>query len=246
MCIRDRSYTIKVDATDASGRKATQKTKTVVMDCAKPVIDYVSMSKSLFSPTGSNSVTIRYTLNETARVSIVARNASDTVAGTISSEATKTALSTAAAKSYSVNWKALSGSEGTSTVADGTYTVQFSATDTAGNVDTDTATIVIDKTSPTVTVSSLTGFAAGSGSVSIPVTLSENAVVTVTILDSNSRSVKTICSNVPLASAGATFYWDGKKSGTTYQAAGTYTVKVVAKDSASNSATNTTRTFTIS
>jgi hypothetical protein len=146
-------------------------------------------------------------------------------------------------RSYSATWKALSGSDGTSTVADGTYTIEFTATDTAGNIDTDTATIVIDKTSPTITVSSLTAFTSGNGWLGIPITLSEKALVTVTILDSNSRTVKTLCTNTPIAADGATIYWDGKK-GSANAAAGTYSVRVVAKDPANNSKTSTT-SFTV-
>jgi flagellar hook assembly protein FlgD len=244
--VPDGIYTIKVDATDASGRRATQKTTTVVMDCSRPTIDYVSLSKPLFSPTGSNSVTIRYTLTETSRVSVIAYNTSDTAVGTIVSETTKTAASNAAAKSYSATWKALSGSEGTSTVADGTYTIEFTATDTAGNVDTDTTTIVIDKTAPTATIGTLGSLTPGINTyLHIPITLSEDtSFVTVSILNNLNRSVKTLCSNVPIADDGATLIWDGKRTATAYHPAGTYTVKVVAKDAANNTRT-TTSTFTV-
>ncbi|MBI4733242.1 MAG: hypothetical protein HY779_00190, partial [Rubrobacteridae bacterium] len=239
-------YTVKIDATDASGRKATQKTANVVMDTSDPVIDYVSLSKSLFSPTGRSSVSVRYTLTETAKVSVIAYSSTDTAVGTIVAETTKTAYSTSAAKSYSATWKATTGADTTATIADGTYTIEFTATDTAGNVDTDTATIVIDKTAPTTTISSLSSLTTGVNSyLRIPITFSEHtSFVTVKILDSNSRVKKTLCSNIPIASNGVDLIWDGKRTATTYWGAGTYTVQVIAKDAANNSST-TTSNFTI-
>ena len=244
--VSDGIYTIKVDATDASGRKATQKTTTVIMNCSSPTIDYVSLSKTLFSPTGRSSVSIRYTLSETAKVSVIAYDASDTAVGTIVSDTTKTATSTSAAKSYSATWKATTGADTTATVDDGTYTIEFTATDTAGNVDTDTATIVIDKTAPTTTIGSLSSLTTGVNSyLHIPVSFSEDtSFVTVKILNSGGAVKKTLCSNIPMASDGATLLWDGKRTATAYWTAGTYTVQVIAKDAAANTST-TTSTFAI-
>jgi flagellar hook assembly protein FlgD len=244
--VSDDVYTIKFDARDASGRQATQVNTTVVVDCSDPVIASTSLSKSVFSPTGRNSVSVRYTLSETARVSIVAYDSSDTVAGTLLSETTKTAYSTSRAKSYSVNWKARVGTETTPTVDDGTYTIMFTATDTAGNVDTDTATIVIDKTAPTCTIGSLSSLTTGAGQyVHIPLTFSEDTYyVTVYILDSNGRTRKTLCNKIPIASDGATLIWDGKRNSTSYWDAGTYTVRVWTKDESGNT-DSTTSNFTI-
>jgi hypothetical protein len=190
------SHTVSVTATDTSGNATTQ-TATIVIDLNAPSIAITGLT----NPT-------RFTTSQTATIT-----ASDNVA--IASQTCRLNSGTPAACTTSF---------ATGTLTVGTNTVTVVATDTAGNQTTQTATIVVDQTNPTVSISGQTSPTASSASQNLTITAADNvALSTVTCrVDSGSN---TSCIGGTYATGTLT--------------AGSHTITVIATDTAGNQTTQT-------
>ena len=203
--LSDGTYTVDVTATDNAGNISTPATGTLVVTTAAPTATVNSLVTNNNEPTLTGTVNDAAPSSGIAGVTVIVDN--QTLAATVSG----------------TTWSAVVGTS----LADGTYDVQVTATDDAGNSSTPaTATLVVDTAAPTVAVNNLT-------------TGSETPTLTGTV----SNDISGIAS-VTVAVNGQTL--TATVSGTTWSAAvtsplsvGSYNVQVTATDNAGNVGTAT-------
>jgi flagellar hook assembly protein FlgD/chitodextrinase len=121
--VDDGVYTVRIDARDYVNLTAVAKTTKVTIERATPVISDVSDSPDTFKATGTTLSTIKYTLSESAKVTIVVVD---------SAGATVRTLATAVTRPSGVNtitWNGRNTANGL--VAAGTYTFKINANDLA-------------------------------------------------------------------------------------------------------------------
>ncbi len=132
------------------------------------------------------------------------------------------------------NYTATNNGDGTWTLADdvvatlaeGSYPTSVTATDDAGNTDTDTGTVVIDTTAPTVAINDLT-------------TNDTTPELTGTVNDPNAVVVVTIDGNDYTATNNGDGTWTLADNVVATLAEGSYPTSVSATDTAGNTVTNT-------
>ncbi|WP_334036445.1 BapA/Bap/LapF family large adhesin [Alteromonas macleodii] len=112
------------------------------------------------------------------------------------------------------------------TLAEGSYPTSVTATDDAGNTDTDTGTVVIDTTAPTVAINDLT-------------TNDTTPELTGTVNDPNVVVVVTIDGNDYTATNNGDGTWTLADNAVATLAEGSYPTSVSATDAAGNTVTNT-------
>ena len=112
------------------------------------------------------------------------------------------------------------------TLAEGSYPTSVTATDDAGNTDTDTGTVVIDTTAPTVAINDLT-------------TNDTTPELTGTVNDPNAVVVVTIDGNDYTATNNGDGTWTLADNAVAVLAEGSYPTSVTATDAAGNTVTNT-------
>ena len=112
------------------------------------------------------------------------------------------------------------------TLAEGSYPTSVTATDNAGNADTDTGNVVIDTTAPTVTINDLT-------------TNDITPELTGTVNDPNAVVVVTIDGNDYTATNNGDGTWTLADNIVALLAEGSYPTSVSATDTAGNTVTNT-------
>ncbi|WP_370242905.1 Ig-like domain-containing protein, partial [Alteromonas abrolhosensis] len=112
------------------------------------------------------------------------------------------------------------------TLAEGSYPTSVTATDDAGNTDTDTGTVVIDTTAPTVAINDLT-------------TNDTTPELTGTVNDPNAVVVVTIDGNDYTATNNGDGTWTLADNVVATLAEGSYPTSVSATDAAGNTVTNT-------
>ncbi|WP_231125143.1 beta strand repeat-containing protein [Alteromonas mediterranea] len=111
------------------------------------------------------------------------------------------------------------------TLAEGSYSTSVTATDDAGNTDTDTGTVVIDTTAPTVAINDLT-------------TNDTTPELTGTVNDPNAIVVVTIDGNDYTATNNGNGTWTLADDVVATLAEGSYSTSVSATDAAGNTVTN--------
>lgn len=236
--VNDGIYTIKVDAVNLVGLKALQKTITVTLDRYDSFITSVMDTPDIFKATGSTVTAIKYTTTQTASVSLNLYDSNDVLVKTLFNNSVN-------AGNFSVSWngKDTSGN----LVEDGVYTYKLNATNTLGNAAGEIiGTITVDKTAPSISnLNNNTALIKDTSPLIVSYTLSENAKVTVTIVDSANRIIKTLALNEVQKAGDNTVNWDGYISGTTLSADGGYKVVVKAVDYVLLNATPVMQDFTI-
>ncbi|GGR80956.1 hypothetical protein GCM10008960_04800 [Deinococcus sedimenti] len=142
--------------------------------------------------------------------------------------------------SYTVSCGTLTGSVWNySACPDGAATVTATATDAAGNATTLSRTVTIDKTAPTIQITSPT---MGQVFTTAPVTISATAADSLSSVRSISASIQGPNDAAPVAldtQTGSTFSTPFSPT-----VSGTYTVTFTATDAANNTSAPTTRSFT--
>ncbi|HET8860015.1 Ig-like domain-containing protein [Marivirga sp.] len=189
---------------DAAGNEnLAAEQKVVTFDNVAPVV-----TLNEIAPSNSNTPELSGTVNETATIELIIDG--NSYFATISGE----------------SWNLAADAYGTQTLADGTYDVQITATDEAGNVATDENpdALIIDTSSPTVTLNDL---------------LTNNSTPTLSgTVEDASSTVASVAVEVNGTSYSATVEgntWTA--SLTTALAEGSYDVSVTAIDALGNSGT---------
>jgi len=152
------------------------------------------------------------------------------------------ATSGIATKTASVDGAAAVALSTTSIVVDGegAHSVVFGGTDVAGNKGSTTVTLLIDTVAPVLVLAAPDappGTVTPNGdarteSVRIPYSISEAAVVTAIIANTDGATVRTITGKLP--GGDAAIEWDGRTSGGKAVPDGRYTVTMTGKDPAGN------------
>jgi len=153
------NYYVRASAEDALGTTAVPKTVSLQVDYNEPVVAIQSISPDPFSPypNGVNDQTvISYTLAKPAYVTVKVKQG-EAVVKTLQSnqwtEAYVSGLAASKVKAFGIPTVTWDGKDGTgSFVADGTYSIEISATDSAGNASTSSALITVDNTRPTIPI----------------------------------------------------------------------------------------------
>ena len=133
--LSDGSHTVEVSASDHDGNAATAKSTSFTVDTVPPTLNVTAPSDGLI--TNSSSVTVKGTTNDatSSPVTITIKlNGADQGAVTVSSGSFSKTL----------------------TLAEGSNTMEVTATDAAGKTSTVTRTITLDTSVPTIQSASIT------------------------------------------------------------------------------------------
>lgn len=222
--VADGNYNIIVIAKDDGGVELGRLEK-LQKAARSPSLTGVSVSPEPFNPASGQNATLSYTLSSDSLVSISVMKGASTVKVLTDS---KHVLAGTATEIW----------DGTNNLgalaADGSYTYQLKA-------ESPTVSTFYTTAKPTVTVEcyspSITGFTVtpnplklASTNASIRYTLSENAKVTLKVMDSSNNLVRTLWDSVAKTAGPGSTTWDGKKDDGTYVAEGQYTVVISAVD----------------
>ena len=199
--LAEGSYPTSVSATDAAGNTVTN-TGTVVIDTTAPTVAINDLI------TNDTTPELTGTVNDPNAVVVVTIDGNDYTA-TNNGDGTWTLADNAVA-----------------TLAEGSYPTSVSATDAAGNTVTNTGTLVIDTTAPTVAINDLT-------------TNDTTPELTGTVNDPNAVVVVTIDGNDYTATNNGDGTWTLADNIVALLAEGNYTAVVTATDAVGNVATDT-------
>ncbi|MDP2536167.1 Ig-like domain-containing protein [Alteromonas stellipolaris] len=195
--LAEGTYTVTVAATDAAGNTATN-TGTVVIDTTAPTVAINDLT------TNDTTPELTGTVNDPNAVVVVTIDGVDYTA-TNNGDGTWTLADNAVA-----------------TLAEGSYPTSVTATDAAGNTVTNTGTVVIDTTAPTVAINDLT-------------TNDTTPELTGTVNDPNAVMVVTIDGNDYTATNNGNGTWTLADNIVALLAEGNYTATVTATDAVGNS-----------
>ncbi|MFZ8198846.1 BapA/Bap/LapF family large adhesin [Alteromonas portus] len=199
--LAEGSYPTSVSATDAAGNTVTN-TGTVVIDTTSPTVAINDLT------TNDTTPELTGTVNDPNAVVVVTIDGNDYTA-TNNGDGTWTLADNLVA-----------------TLAEGSYPTSVSATDAAGNTVTNTGTVVIDVTAPTVAINNLT-------------TNDTTPELTGTVNDPNAVVVVTIDGNDYTATNNGDGTWTLADNVVATLAEGSYLTSVSATDAAGNTVTNT-------
>ncbi|KHT44528.1 hypothetical protein RJ41_16790 [Alteromonas marina] len=199
--LAEGSYPTSVTATDDAGNTDTD-TGTVVIDTTAPTVAINDLT------TNDTTPELTGTVNAPNAVVVVTIDGNDYTA-TNNGDGTWTLADNVVA-----------------TLAEGSYPTSVSATDAAGNTVTNTGTVVIDTTAPTVAINDLT-------------TNDTTPELTGTVNDPNAVVVVTIDGNGYTATNNGNGTWTLADNVVATLAEGSYPTSVSATDAAGNTVTNT-------
>ena len=199
--LAEGSYSVSVTAKDAAGNTVTN-TGTVVIDTTAPTVAINDLT------TNDTTQELTGTVNDPNAVVVVNIDGNDYTA-TNNGDGTWTLADDVVA-----------------TLAEGSYPTSVSATDAAGNTVTNTGTVVIDTTAPTVAINDLT-------------TNDSTPELTGTVNDPNAVVVVTIDGNDYTATNNGDGTWTLGDDVVATLAEGSYPTSVTATDAAGNTVTNT-------
>jgi MYXO-CTERM domain-containing protein len=218
LALPEGTYSLEATATDPAGN-TTVVTNTYTVDLTPPGL-------TLDAPADGSSVN-----NNTPAVSGTVDNDSTVVVRILDDQGNE--VQVLAANVANGAWDASA-----MMLADGTYTVEATATDPAGNTTTVTNMVTVDTAPPAVSlVTPADGVSLNDATPTVTGTAEAGAMVTITITDAGGNVVETL-----MATADANGDWSADASAL---AEGAYTVEATAADAAGNSATSNNNGFTI-
>ncbi len=198
-------------------------------DTTSPVLTLSNVVPAAFKPSTASKITLNFTLSENAYVTCGVYNSSNVLIKTLLSK-----------KVFSkgdsfIIWDGKTSSN--ALVTNGTYTIRLSALDAAGNLSNEiTGSISADTIAPVisnVTVSNNPFSPNNNTMQTITYTISENAIVNVTLYSGTSPILK-LESGVEKASGTYSATWDGKNVSGVVVNNGPYKFSVDAADSCGN------------
>lgn len=229
--VQSGNYTYIITAVDKVGFM-TSVQGNITVDGPAPVISNLSSSPEPFIALGINSVTINYTISSNANVTLKVYDSTNKLVKTILNN------NPAVRGQNIVYWN---GKNDLGVlVSDGSYTYKINAVDILGKASNEAAgTITVDKTAPVINNVSVSPNPFGTGSIAtISYNLSENAKVSVKILDGSNNVIKVLEDNLSRNSGSNSAKWDGKDSKGNF-VTGYYIYTIAAVDSANFSTTVT-------
>ncbi len=182
------TYTVQATQTDSAGNTGSSTANTFTVDTTAPAVTVTAPANGSFTNSGTPTLSgaAGNATGDSATVTVRVYNGSGT-GGTL--------LQTLAPTRTAATWSATAAM-----LAQGTYTVQATQTDSAGNTGSSTAnTFTVDTASPSVTIGSITQ-SGNSGSGNIPVTANESGTVEYVICPG---TVTTACGSMTSVSVSA-------------------------------------------
>ncbi|MFZ5986607.1 MAG: FlgD immunoglobulin-like domain containing protein [Bacillota bacterium] len=233
-------YTYTITAVDKANNKSQKYSGSIAVDMSSPGVTGASFNPNPFTPNGTNTGTLSYTLSENASVTISIYDSRNTLVRTLENNTSKQAGLNSAL------WDGKNSSG--IIVPDGNYTYKIEAIDPVLQTSVPvTGIIMVDGRSPLVTNVNDTPdpFAPDGTKVStISFALSEDANVKIGLYDINNKLIKTLRnSTMPQGTNKVT--WDGKDSSGKIAANGLYTYSIEAQDNFGNQAPKVTGTLTV-
>jgi hypothetical protein len=238
--LADGTYQVIAGVSDAAGNPASPAVRTLTVDETPPTITIATIA-------GDNVVNLSEAQAGFAISGIESGADGRTVIVQILNNSNNV-IDTYTTVATGGTWSVSVSSVDATTLADGTYKVLASVSDTAGNPATAAQTLSVDETPPTITMAPINGGddidltdAEAGFVISGKETGADGQLVTVTILNSNGGAVATY---TVTASAGA---WSINVSSTDALglADGIYTVTASISDAAGNPATPATQTLIV-
>lgn len=215
------TYTVTANGSDAAGNTGGGTTSFTV-DTNKPDID-LSLSQQLAKANDTVYITIKS--NEPLGITPLV------VVSPPSGPGLGLAVTATSETTWNASYLVLS------TYPDGTYTVTVTAQDAAGNITTESATLIVDTTPSIFTLKATPTYVKPGSTVSISLTSSEylsgDPTITVALADGPEQVV----TNLTATSATS---WSASYAVTSGAAEGVYTVRVTGTDAAGNPAEETT------
>jgi len=226
-------YTYVVEGRDLAGNASTPLSDTITVDVTAPAVTDVVADPSPFAPDGTNSLAINYNLNEASKTTV------SILKGTT---AVKT-LVTNVAQSVGANSVTWDGKNTAGAIVpDGAYTYKITATDAVGNITNVSMPLTVEGQAPSFTLVSDSADpfkVTGTTLSTIKYTLSEDAAVTVRILNSAGAPIKVLQNALATTAGAKTITWNGKNEAGALVEDGTYIYEISAVDAAGKSATTT-------
>lgn len=233
------TYTYTITAVDKENNKSQVYSGTITVDMSGPGVSGTSFNPNPFTPDGTNTGTLSYTLSESASVTTSILDSRSNIVRTLESSASnKAGLNT-------VLWDGRNSSG--IIVPDGNYTYKIEAKSPAGQSTPVLGLILVDGKSPLITgvIDTPDPFAPDGTKVNtISFTLSEEANVKINLYDINNDFIKTLTdSTMPSGQNKVT--WDGKDSAGNIVESGLYLYTVEVEDNFGNLAPKVTGTITV-
>lgn len=235
--VTDGYYKIAVEAKDAAGNQIGYAEKTVKA-ARQPAISSVTDTPDPFNPALGEQSAINFSLSTDALVTVSIIKNYSTIRTVVANEPRTAGVQT-------VNWDGKDSSG--NLVADGPVTYQIVAANPSEPTfkSTVSGTAIVEKDDPSITGFSITPdpLKISSNNMTIMYNLSEDAKVTLKIVDSNGATVKTILNAVAKKAGFNSSAWDGKNDAGIYISEGTYSVVVSAVDYANKPSGEQAKTF---
>lgn len=232
--LADGDYKVKVTVKDGVGFIATATSANFVLESRNPQLTNYSAGPAIFKITGTSLATIKYTLSEPANVTVQVLDSGNNPVRTLLNNQLRTGA-------MSVTWNGKD--DNGNLVADGVYSIKLTATDRAGKTAVPVnLNITTDKTAPLITAAaSPSPFSSSQGQMtSISWNCSEDAYISVLIYNSSSRLVKSLVSNQLFLAGTNSRVWNGADVYNRPLSAGTYTIRITARDRAGFTTVTTT------
>lgn len=228
--VPDGNYKLVVEAKDAAGTQVGL-AEVTFMAARQPAISGVTDAPDPFNPSNGEQSTIQFTVSSGHIQKVTILKGYEVVRTWNTTQEVK------APGTYTWNWDGKDNNG--NIVGDGIYTYQIEATSpmVSSFKSTYKGTVNVEKEAPKVTAITTTPnpLKISSGSMTVAYTLSENAKVTMKIMDAAGNTVKTILNAISKNAGYNSSAWDGKDAAGAYVAEGTYTVVINAVDNFSNS-----------
>lgn len=236
--VPDGNYKFVVEARDAAGVQVGLAEKTVLA-ARQPAVSSITDTPDPFNPANGEQSTIQFTVSSDHTQTVSILKGYDVVRTWTTTQEIK------GAGTYTWTWDGKDNNG--NVVGDGAYTYQIEAASptVSSFKSTYKGTANVEKEAPKITGITLTPspLKISGSSMTIAYTLSENAKVTLKIVDAAGNSVRTVLNAVSKNAGYNSSAWDGKDSTGAYVPEGTYSVVISAVDNFSKSSGDQAVTF---
>ena len=219
--VSDGTYIVKVSYTDNLGNRSLTKIGTIIVDGNVPTITLINTTPDALRVGDGLSINIKYSISENAHVTVNVFNKNGVLIKTLVDEEQIAGVQNA-------YWDGTNAND--SYVDDDLYTYAINATDISdkpaleviGTIRTDKTSVLISN----VSINPLQFTPSGT----IQYTISKDAKVTLSILNSNGNVIRVLESLTTKNSGMQTSIWDGRDLNGKYVLSGTYKYKIEAID----------------
>jgi chitodextrinase/flagellar hook assembly protein FlgD len=200
--------------------------RSIKVDKSAPKVTNVNKSSDIYSPNGSLTAAVQYTLDESAKITVQITNSTGSLVKTLSTNVNKTK------GSHTVNWNGRDRRN--LLVADGTYNVIITAKNQVGLTTTiKSLKIIVESKKPTITKVKITPSPYRTTTftkTTISFALSEKAKVSVRVLDLEENIVRNVVTESVRNPGTVLIDWNGKNNSAANVPDGLYRILLDAVD----------------